>query len=46
VMELNIPLFEISRAYDRLVTQYTKRGFFGLKKKIPNILEELDITKV
>jgi deoxyribodipyrimidine photo-lyase len=45
VMELNIPLFEISRTYDRLVTQYTKRGFFGLKKKIPNILEELDITK-
>jgi hypothetical protein len=46
VMELNIPLFEISRTYDRLVTQFTKRGFFGLKKKIPDILEELDITKV
>jgi deoxyribodipyrimidine photo-lyase len=46
VMELNIPLFEISRTYDRLVTQFTKRGFYGLKKKIPDILEELDITKV
>ena len=45
VMELNIPLVEISRTYDRVVTQYTKRGFFGLKKKIPNILLELDIAK-
>mgnify|MGYP000471523797 FL=1 len=45
VMELNIPLVEISRTYDRVVTQYTKRGFFGLKKRIPNILLELDIAK-
>lgn len=45
VMKLNIPLVEISRKYDRLVTQYTKRGFFGLKKKIPNILMDLDIPK-
>ena len=43
VMDLNVPLFEISRTYDRAVTKYAKRGFFGLKKKIPNILMELGI---
>jgi hypothetical protein len=42
-MDLNVPLFEISRTYDRAVTKYAKRGFFGLKKKIPNILMELGI---
>jgi len=41
--ELSLPLIEIARPYDRAVTQYAKRGFFGLKKKIPNILMELDI---
>ena len=43
VMDLNVPLFEISRTYDRAVTKYAKRAFFGLKKKIPNILMELGI---
>jgi len=43
VADLNIPLIEIARPYDRVVTQYAKRGFFGLKKKIPNILMELNI---
>ena len=41
--EVSIPLIEISRPYDRAVTQYAKRGFFGLKKKIPNIFIDLDI---
>jgi len=29
--------------YDRVVSQYAKRGFFGLKKKIPKIFNELQI---
>jgi len=44
VTDLSVPLVEIARSYDRAVTPYAKRGFFGLKKKIPNILAELDIT--
>ena len=44
VTDLSVPLVEIARSYDRAVTPYAKRGFFGLKKKIPNILGELDIS--
>jgi len=40
---LNVPLVEVARPYDRVVSQYAKRGFFGLKKKIPKIFNELQI---
>jgi len=40
---LSIPFLEIARPYDRTVTQYAENGFFRLKKKIPNILIELNI---
>ncbi len=40
VAHLNIPLVELTRDYDRLVWPHAKRGFFGLKKKIPAILNQ------
>ena len=40
---LNVPLLEVARPYDLVVSQYAKRGFFGLKKKIPKIFNELQI---
>ena len=43
VTGLNVPLVEVARPYDRVVSQYAKRGFFGLKKKIPKIFNELQI---
>ena len=43
VTGLNVPLVEVARPYDRVVSQYAKRGFFGLKKKIPKISNELQI---
>jgi len=36
-----IALIEVRRGYDDLVWPHATRGFFGLKKKIPNIIEEL-----
>jgi len=39
--EHNVMLRELRRAYDDLTWPHATRGFFGLKKKIPNILEEL-----
>lgn len=41
---LDIPLIEVTRAYDRAIWPHTKRGFFGLKKKLPEILGELRLT--
>ena len=40
---LSTPLLEIARPYDIVVSQHAKRGFYGLKKKIPNILDALAI---
>ncbi|HFB2047879.1 MAG: DNA photolyase [Hyphomicrobiaceae bacterium] len=36
-----IALYERQRAYDLLTWPYAKRGFFSLKKKIPDILKRL-----
>lgn len=41
--ETGIGLIEVTHAYDEAVWRYTKAGFFGLKKKIPTILEQLSI---
>lgn len=41
---INVPILEITRPYDVAVWPYTKRGFFALKKKIPCIFSELDLT--
>ena len=38
--EAGIELVEITRLYDRCTWPHAKRGFFGLKKKIPQILDE------
>ena len=38
-----VELIEITRAYDEAVWPQAKRGFFGLKKKIPSILQTLDL---
>ncbi len=37
----NLELIEVSRPYDAAVWPHAKRGFFGLKKKIPAILQTL-----
>lgn len=39
---LSVPLIEITRPYDRFTWPHTRRGFFGLKKKIPNILSQFE----
>jgi len=36
-----ITLHEVRRVYDDLTWPHASRGFFNLKKKIPDILEEL-----
>ena len=38
-----IELIEITRPYDEAVWPHAKRGFFGLKKKIPSILQSLEL---
>ena len=38
---LPIPIIEITRNYDQAVWPHARKGFFGLKKKIPKILEAL-----
>ena len=43
VADIEIPLVQITRRYDAAVWPHAKRGFFGLKKKIPDILTELDL---
>lgn len=40
---LAIPLIEVTRAYDRATWAHAKRGFFGLKKKIPAILSSINL---
>ncbi|MEO1406651.1 MAG: hypothetical protein AAFV54_09185, partial [Pseudomonadota bacterium] len=40
---LAIPLIEVTRAYDRVTWPHAKKGFFGLKKKIPAILSSIDL---
>ena len=42
--DLSIPFIRITRPYDRAVWPNAKRGFFGLKKKIPQILDELGLV--
>ncbi|MEM9376553.1 MAG: FAD-binding domain-containing protein [Pseudomonadota bacterium] len=39
----DIELVEVPRRYDQLTWPHTKRGFFGLKKKITQILTDLDL---
>ena len=41
--DVDIDLIEMARPYDQAVWPYSKRGFFGLKKKIPSILSELGL---
>ncbi|MEM6557088.1 MAG: FAD-binding domain-containing protein [Pseudomonadota bacterium] len=41
--EAGIELLEITRAYDQCTWPHAKRGFFGLKKKIPQILSEIGL---
>ena len=38
-----VELIEITRAYDQAVWPHAKRGFFGLKKKIPSIFQALEL---
>ena len=38
-----IELLEITRVYDQCTWPHAKRGFFGLKKKIPQILSEIGL---
>ncbi|MEO1476694.1 MAG: FAD-binding domain-containing protein [Pseudomonadota bacterium] len=40
---LSLPLIETTRLYDQVTWPHARRGFFGLKKKIPRILSELAI---
>ena len=42
--ESNLELIEVARAYDQAVWPHAKKGFFGLKKKIPAILRTLDLA--
>lgn len=42
--EAGIDLIEITRTYDQVVWPHAKKGFFGLKKKIPSILQALDLA--
>ncbi|MEO0700010.1 MAG: hypothetical protein AAFY81_09915, partial [Pseudomonadota bacterium] len=41
--EAGLDLIELPRRYDQAVWPHAKRGFFGLKKKIPSILKELGL---
>lgn len=41
---LDLPLIEITRAYDAAVWPHARAGFFGLKKKIPAILAQLELV--
>ena len=41
---LSVPLIEITREYDRAIWPYAERGFFRLRKKIPHILEEINLA--
>ena len=41
LLEQSINLHEVRRSYDNLTWPHATRGFFSLKKKIPDILEEL-----
>jgi deoxyribodipyrimidine photo-lyase len=40
----NTDLLEVTRPYDQAIWPHAKRGFFGLKKKIPALLGELDLA--
>ncbi|MEM7327523.1 MAG: FAD-binding domain-containing protein [Pseudomonadota bacterium] len=40
----DIELLQITRPYDQAVWPHARRGFFGLKKKIPSILDRLDLS--
>ena len=42
--DADIELIQVTRRYDQLVWPNAKRGFFGLKKKIPAILDGLGLT--
>lgn len=41
--EASIELVELTRMYDQCAWPHAKRGFFGLKKKIPQILSEIGL---
>ena len=40
---LGTPLIQVRRDYDTLVWPHSKRGFFGLRKKIPGIITDLGL---
>ncbi|WP_170464922.1 FAD-binding domain-containing protein [Ruegeria arenilitoris] len=44
LMSEGIELVRVRRAYDSLVWPHAKRGFFGLKKQIPNLLRNLGLS--
>lgn len=41
LQETNTELIQLKRPYDRLVWPHATKGFFGLKKKIPDLLPEI-----
>lgn len=43
--DAGIELVEVTRTYDQCAWPHAKRGFFGLKKKIPRILDEVGLEK-
>ncbi len=42
--DLDVPLYEVVSAYDRVSWPHCRRGFFGLKKKIPEVLAAVGVT--
>ncbi|MEM9433062.1 MAG: FAD-binding domain-containing protein [Pseudomonadota bacterium] len=46
LQEAGITLHRVIRPYDRVTWPYAKAGFFGLKKKIPTLLSQLELTAV
>lgn len=42
--EANTELIEVTRPYDQAVWPHARKGFFGLKKKIPAILQTLELA--
>ncbi|MEM9739797.1 MAG: FAD-binding domain-containing protein [Pseudomonadota bacterium] len=40
----NISLVQLQRDWDQAYWPYSKKGFFGLKKKIPSVLSELGLA--
>ncbi|WP_306252449.1 hypothetical protein [Parvularcula sp. IMCC14364] len=43
IVGIDTQVCQYSRKYDRMIWPHAKKGFFGLKKKIPEILAALEI---